>query len=277
MKKAIILFVILLLCMAGQQLMSNSTGAIRATGSQHPGGCVMCHAGVPANSDPVGSVTINIPGASESYVPGKTYEITVTTTYNTFNKFGYACDVVDNIGQVAGVLSAAGNDEMQLLEQDSYITHTLKGTAGFDHQKTWKFNWTAPDAARGAITIYVGSVAADDNKGLGGDRVYTASHMLRPQAVTTAAQEIIVARSLDIFPVPATSYIDLNFELNKKEDVQVKMYDLNGREVEHVLFNTTGKGMNTVRLLFSHEYEPGIYVASIRAGESAIIRKLIIR
>lgn len=277
MKKTIALSVLLILCIAGQQLLSNSTGAFRVTGSQHPGTCVMCHAGVQANADPAGAVILDIEGAPGYYVPGKTYEITVTTSYNTFDKFGFACDVVDTNKSVTGTLSAMGSDETQLKEENTYITHTLKGTAGTDHHKTWKYSWTAPDAYKGDITFYVASVAANGDKMLAGDRVYTTTRRLKFHDAITYTGEVIAKQSLCIFPVPAVSYADLSCSLNVNEDLHISIYNSGGREIESEVVHHTQKGFNTFRVWFTQQHEPGIYLLRIRAGKSLLLKKIIMQ
>jgi hypothetical protein len=275
MKKTSILIILLLLCFAGQKLLSNSQGALRVTGSNTTAACAGCHAGKQVNSDPLGSVTMSIEGSPEYYVPGNTYEVTVKTSYPGRHKFGFACDATDSNGTDAGIFSAGGNSETQELQQGSYITHTLGGTLGHEDSRTWKFNWTAPLGNIGDVTLYVGSVAANANNMLSGDLVYKTTLTLHSKA-TVAIEELIDKHSLTIFPLPAHSYIDLSFNANDAKEISASLYDLNGKKLEEILLNKTDKGINHTRLYFTQAHASGIYMLNIEADGYAVVRKIMI-
>lgn len=142
--------------------------------------CTSCHnpgAGV-------GQFSIVAPA---NYTPGQTYQIQVkhVTTDTTRKRWGFeltslASNVMagtfGNINTTTKIITGSGRN---------YIEHTSTGT--FQNQTagaTWTFNWTAPAANVGAVTLYAAGIQANNDGGEGGDQTYTTISMIQP-AVTT--------------------------------------------------------------------------------------------
>ncbi len=146
--------------------------------------CSECH--VPTGSG-TGQISITVP---QNYVPGQTYQITVTHTSPdpTRRRWGFQLTVLDdlnlktgnlqNINGLTQVLNNAGPGNSR-----QYVEHASGGT--FDNQQfgaSWTFNWTAPATDVGPVTFYAAGNQANFDGQTSGDYVYFTFNQSQPAA-----------------------------------------------------------------------------------------------
>ena len=114
------------------------------TGSPGDGhDCVFCHGG--SSSAENGWITSDIP--PEGYIPGATYNLTVTVT--GIGEKGFEVSPHNPAGQQLGTLiSGQGN---HLVGGTKYVTHSFSTGS---NPATWSFQWKAPSAGAGTVTFY---------------------------------------------------------------------------------------------------------------------------
>jgi hypothetical protein len=148
-------------------------GYSRAPGEE-PEACAECHL---SPGDP-GSGQISIT-APTMYVPGQTYQITVTHTNSDPSRlrWGFQLTALDTSDEKAGELQntstltriitgGPGGDRQ-------YIEHNSSGTfIGQQGGASWTFNWTAPPADVGVVTFYAAGNHANNNGSSSGDYIY---------------------------------------------------------------------------------------------------------
>jgi hypothetical protein len=148
-------------------------GYTRAPGEE-PEACAECHL---SPGDPgAGQISITAP---PMYVPGQTYQITVTHTNpdTSRRRWGFQLTVLDTSDEKAGELQ-----NTSVLTQiitggpggnRQYIEHSSSGTF-IDQQggASWTFNWTAPPADVGVVTFYAAGNHANNNLSSSGDYIY---------------------------------------------------------------------------------------------------------
>jgi hypothetical protein len=148
-------------------------GYTRAPGEE-PEACAECHL---SPGDP-GSGQISIT-APPLYVPGQTYQITVTHTNSdpTRLRWGFQLTALDTSDEKAGELQnrsavtriitgGPGGDRQ-------YIEHSSSGTfIGQQGGASWTFNWTAPPTDVGVVTFYAAGNHANNNGSSSGDYIY---------------------------------------------------------------------------------------------------------
>jgi uncharacterized repeat protein (TIGR01451 family) len=138
--------------------------------------CAECHLPDP-NNPGTGHISITAPA---TYMPGQTYQITVTHTNAdpTRLRWGFQLTALDDSNSKAGDLESI-NQLTQVLDNQGpgssrqYIEHTASGT--FINQQggaSWTFNWTAPDTNVGPVTFYVAGNQANNDGNTSGDFVY---------------------------------------------------------------------------------------------------------
>ena len=149
-------------------------GYTRAPGEE-PEACAECH----LSPGDAGSGQISIT-APPIYVPGQTYQITVTHTNPdpTRLRWGFQLTALDPSDEKAGELLNINPVLTQIIQggpggNRQYIEHAAGGT--FINQTggaSWTFNWTAPPADVGVVTFYAAGNHANNNGSSSGDYIY---------------------------------------------------------------------------------------------------------
>lgn len=148
-------------------------GYTRAPGEE-PEACAECHL---SPGDP-GSGQISIT-APPMYVPGQTYQITVTHTNSdpTRLRWGFQLTALDTSDEKAGELQNTSGVTRIITGgpggDRQYIEHNSSGT--FVNQQggaSWTFNWTAPPTDVGVVTFYAAGNHANNNGSSSGDYIY---------------------------------------------------------------------------------------------------------
>ena len=142
--------------------------------------CSECHGSAAANSGP-GSVTITTPA---SYVGGSSNSISVRVSDPNQRRWGFELSARTAGGQQAGtLLPNDGTTQVKSLGGIQYIEHTNAPSTSVGAGFTFSFTWTAPNTSVGPVTFYVAGNAANGNGTAdGGDRIYTSSRTIQPQA-----------------------------------------------------------------------------------------------
>jgi uncharacterized protein (TIGR03437 family) len=180
--------------------------------SEHTGGfgeptCVECHFGTALNGGP-GRVTIT--GAPSSYTSGTVYPITIRVEDPNQRRWGFEMSSrVQATGQQAGTLGPT-NNQTQLLPTFNgiqYIAHTTAGTrAGTATGVNFTVNWTAPNTSAGTVILNAAGNAANNSGTENGDRIYSTSVTIPPQAAgpTPSVSEgaIVNNGSFALHPAP---------------------------------------------------------------------------
>ena len=158
-------------------LVSSSAGQPAGFAGE-PGGntCATCHNSFALNSGVgIPTLTSDIPPAG--YQPGQTYTITAKIKEQGIGKFGFQSTIFDNANNMGtGTLQATNTSATRIFQGPlgDYITHTITGVIGQD-SLSWDFDWVAPEAGTGLITVYSSFVAANDGNGNKEDDVYTTT------------------------------------------------------------------------------------------------------
>ena len=154
-------------------------GYTRAPGEE-PEACAECHL---SPGDP-GSGQISIT-APPLYVPGQTYQITVTHTNPdpTRRRWGFQLTALDPSDEKAGellnttaltrIITGAPSNNRQYIEHTTSPPPGVDGTfAGQTGGASWTFNWTAPSTDVGVVTFYAAGNHANNNGSSSGDYIY---------------------------------------------------------------------------------------------------------
>lgn len=181
------------------------------TGSPADGkDCVDCHGG--SSAPVIGWITSDI--GVEGYLPGTTYNITVTVS-GTGSK-GFEVSPQDEAGNFYGTLIAGSGTK--LVGSNHYITHTSSSSS---NPKIWNFQWTAPAAGSGTVTMY-GAFALNKP-------VTKTSTLVIPENTGVSISEEDISR-VKVFPVPADQQARIIFHLYRSQAGILAMYDAVGSE-----------------------------------------------
>lgn len=178
----------------------SDTGRAGKTGSPGETTCISCHGDFTANS---GGGTIALNGITGgSYTPGTTYNLSVTVSRTGSTVFGLGCEALTTANTNAGSFIITNSAETHILSATvsgssrSSVTHQLDGGAS-NNTHTFSFDWTAPAAGTGDVTLYYAGIAGNYDGGEGGDYVYDGSLTLTEAGgCTTPAQPGAISGSV---------------------------------------------------------------------------------
>lgn len=252
----------------------SDNGKAGATGSPGENNCRNCHSTYALNST-LGSMTITSNMTNWEYVPGQTYQISVTVAQTGKNLFGLGFEALQSSGANAGTLTAgtgttiknatvAGNSRRN-------IVHQLNGGASAGTH-TFTFNWAAPTTNIGAITLYAAGDACNANGSDTGDYVYTASQVVNPAPVGIT-EEDLAPFTFSFYPNPATENITVNYSLEQSAKVTYTIYDLTGKQVQSESVNRfPGAQQQNVDV---NNLQAGTYLLSVNVNGNVITKRFI--
>lgn len=167
------LFIVLL---TNNTATTNSTGPapnmVGLYGTQST--CNVCHNSYALNSAG-GGISISVAGNPTSYIPGNTYQVTVTVSLSpAAARYGFEIAAVDvqnqNVGTFATIAGTQIVSSVINGNTISFLEHNTPSVGG-----TWTFNWTAPVVSQGTVRFYAAGIAANNNNNSSGDYVYNTS------------------------------------------------------------------------------------------------------
>jgi hypothetical protein len=99
------------------------------------------------------------------------------------------------------------------------------------------------------------------------------------QACSSSSQALETRSELEkwkvrLFPNPAQTEVQLNLSLHEKQEVEVVLYDLNGRQVRHLV--SPEQLQHTIQM-GTHDLAKGIYWVQIRTSDQMDMKKLVVQ
>jgi Secretion system C-terminal sorting domain len=251
-------------------------GKAGATGSPGENNCTQCHDSFGANSG-TGSVTISSDMTNWEYVPGQTYQISVTVAQSNIGLFGLGFEALQSSGANAGTLTPGTGTQIKNAliggNQRANIVHTLNGGAS-SNSHTFNFTWTAPSTNVGVVTFYAAGNAANDNGSDTGDRIYTASQIVNPASVGIQEAELTNA-FIGAYPNPFNSSLQVQYTLKNNAKIQINVMDLTGKIVLSESFYK-GNGAHT-ELLNAAELSNGLYIVSLFVDGKVLASQRVVK
>jgi hypothetical protein len=250
-----------------QDAHSNTSGSSSGkTGSPGDGqNCTQCHAGTPTTQ--TGLIAVNVPG--NGYVPGATYQVTATVTFQGRTKFGFQVSPQNASGQQMGTLTATNGAETQTQVSGKYITHRTAGTSGPSGTRIWTFDWTAPGPGSGPATLYGAFNCTNSMSNSSGDVVYLSSTTVQEDLSAQIAEDNFIPE-LTIFPVPASEFVEFRAPNAASDMYSIDVYNISGAMVQTVATQT----LQGFRLNVS-ELPAGMYIVKVYTRQGFTVRRIL--
>lgn len=213
-----------------------------------------CHSGNATAT--TGLISTNID--SSGYVPGQSYQITVTANKNGMTKAGFQLSVQDLSGSFAGTLQSS-NNEMQV--NGGYITHTSMGTGCTGGSRSWTIDWTAPAAGSGDVEISVAENLSNNDGTSSGDEI-VKEIVTVAEAGSTGIEEA-TASKMSIRYISESRQIRLIPSGQLSGESSFSIFNLAGQEVMNGVLNLDGEktlslnGLATGYYIFTLNEIPG--------------------
>jgi hypothetical protein len=257
----------------------DNNGKAGRTGSPNEQTCYNgCHSSYALNSGPaVIEITSNIP--NWEYTPGQSYTINVTATQSGINLYGIGFEALTDANQNGGTLIAGTGTQIKNATVGGVsrknIVHTLGGGASTGSH-TFTFTWTAPAAGTGNVTFYWASVAANGNNSNSGDYVYTRTQTVTEYVAPSATANLPNNFNLTVYPIPATTHLNIDFNLQEEETISASIYSLEGALVKNLFTETPSSGTQHYMADIS-SLAKGIYVLKLSGGNKSTSKKIVVQ
>lgn len=152
---------------------NSASPPVSKTGAPNENKCIQCHQGTAGT----GSVSMVFGNNETQYVPGQQYTIQVSTLDPTRTRFGFQVTALaGGVGATVGTFSLINT--ANTVTQTATVSGSLRRYVAHksaNSNQNWSFNWTAPPTDVGPITFFLVGVAANNNNGSTGDKVYSTT------------------------------------------------------------------------------------------------------
>jgi hypothetical protein len=241
---------------------TNSGGPPNAVaGAPGNGTCANCHSGAGLNAGPE-QLSITFSGANNQYVPGQTYQVTVSFV-SSRPRHGFQLVARSGAGNNvnAGTLAVTSASTTQAAPSgsDIYIEHTSGGT----FQTSWTCNWTAPSVAVGNVTFFAAGNAANNNGSTGGDNIYTTSRVITASTVQGLPVASIQKQTMEIYPNPASEFVRIKSGDLGGQSADFLINDLQGRAVYSQTMQASDWNSGELEIRLPKDLAEGLYVAQL--------------
>lgn len=234
--------VILLTAFSGNVVHYPNGAPAGYTGSPGDGqNCTACHNGTASTVQ--NWITSDVDPSG--YLPGQTYTITVTVSGSGAK--GFEVSPQDAAGNFYGTLILGTGTEFAGGNSD-YITHSGSSNS---NPKIWTFQWVAPDAGSGPVTMY-GAFAV-------GKSITKLSTLVIPENIGTGLTEKPAASPVSVYPSPANNDLNVGFNLEKEADVKLSLVNT-ATGVKNVLGQQHISMGNQTAKVDCSSFADGIYI-----------------
>lgn len=257
----------------GSSNMKKDGAAPGYTGSPGDSGknCTACHGGVPVPMDEW--IRSNIP--AEGYIPGNTYTVTAINKEAEATRFGFEVSPQNLVGDLLGKMIITDTVKTKFVGDDKYITYTANGVESIDSM-AWSFDWVAPAKGTGAVTFYA-AFNSNFNGHKENDQTYLSTITVNESGNSSSISTLKEEFKFNVYPNPTTEQLNISFNLTKKEQVQVAIYNIKGSLHSSLYNQELAEGKQTLKFNISDKLAPGVYLAKIKFGNQILTERIMVK
>jgi len=112
---------------------------------------------------------------------------------------------------------------------------------------------------------------------INGNNLYIDDFNVGEAAVPTGVEDVSAISNINLFPNPTSGDATLLMQLDQAGKVNVRVYDITGKEVLDPFDGWMNSGDNQVLVNGYNHLSQGVYVVSIVAGQSVVQRKMVVQ
>lgn len=265
MKKLLVLLIIIIpFLIAAVTNVGGSVGGFSSSAGDNNENCTKCHTGTAISK--TAWISTNIP--SSGYITGQSYKITISGTHSGVVRFGFEATAEDLVGNKKGTIIVTEPVKTKLVNFQKSISHTGLGYTPDGDNKSWEFNWKAPEIGTGSIVFSAALLAANGNMGNTGDQTYISSITVIENPVNSI-ENSFENIGISISPIPAKHFININFNDNKFQKYSI--FDINSK----IIIDNKSVNSNEITIYIS-DFKNGIYFIKFETKEGLqIIEKIV--
>lgn len=212
-----------------------------------------CHNTFALNSGEGSVVLSSANMVNWQYVPGTTYQMSLTVSLATSNKFGMGLEALTDELSNGGTLVITDAASTQIKNHTisgvvrRNVVHTNGGGLGTG-SKTFNFNWVAPSTDEGPITFYFAGNATNSGNNSSGDRIYVSSQVVNPASTVSVADIEEAMASFRVQPNPFMDQVTIDYSTSGSGPALVSVYDVRGSLLQQLDLGTRAAGRYTERI-----------------------------
>lgn len=238
-------------------------------------GTSACHNNTPNTGG--GTLTVTFSDPDLKYIPGQTYDMTVTTSETGKVKFGFEITSVDANGDSVGTfIIPSGVTNISKPSAGAVNHRTYLGHKTASSNNTWSFQWKAPAIAKGQLCFFIASNCANGNGNSSGDHIYSTSICISPDSTNGIFSPDLSDNSFSIQSI-AFNQIALEYNQQSNDPVVIRLYDLSGMLVQTLFDGNEGKGLHTHSFQLTHNLSSGLYLVRYSSGHTDNAKKIFIQ
>jgi hypothetical protein len=246
-----------------------------------------CHTDAQISSDSGLVNTLLFSSPDTTYIPGKTYTLTLQVNKPFISKFGFELVALkDSNATNIGTITPIETTRTQLLNYLSMsndprvsITHKSAGTTTSTAGSIqWRMKWQAPWDSAGTITFWYASNCTNNNGQNTGDKIFLSKLQIRPYVapVVTGVDNVVADdRSFTAFYNAGNRSVDLGFYSGGNGEAKIFIYDESGREIAERNLKVS-KGSQTGAIRLPENLPKGVYLVKLEKEHSVTSKKIII-
>ena len=240
-----------------------------------PRTCGFCHSASNISSN-VTIRLINTAGDTvSSYLPGQAYTALVRVN-GAGPAQGYAFQMIAlrnaDTTDIDGFLDQGTNNYKlaTITNGRTYAEHdNISNTDAFAVQ------WIAPAAGAGNVTFYAAGNAVNRNGTSTGDGTSITALQVTESPVSSTSDIAETISAVRVFPNPAASSAQIDFQLLRAGNYQIQVFDQQGKRV--YLVDTNLPEGRQQWALSCGDWQPGLYIAEISNGRERVAVKVVKR
>jgi hypothetical protein len=236
-------------------------------------GTSSCHNTTPNTGG--GSLIVTFSDPNLKYIPGETYDMTVTTSEAGKIKFGFEITVTD-----------AGGDSVGTFIIPNGTTNISSPPGGFNHRKylghktagsnnTWSFQWKAPAIDKGQLCFYVAANCANGNNASSGDHIYTTSLCISADSANGIFSPVILTNN---FFISSMVYDQITVQYNQpaEDHVLIQLYNFNGELLQTLFDGNESSGLQKHTFHLVENLPAGLYLVRYSCSSESVTNKIFI-
>lgn len=212
--------------------------------------------------------TIEISGFPEFYVPGQTYEITISHAGgNAIRQFNGSCRIGTGSAN-AGVISGGTNTATY---NNTHETNGIHFSSA--NQNSGTFNWTAPSAGVGEVRLYIAGLQGSMS-GLNTELVILSQE----QTTGIIDKSAMVPGEISLsqnYPNPFNARTTIEFSLAAPGKIRLAIYDILGKEIFTIVDGFMDAGNHSINL-DADDLSSGIYFYRLDAGGAVETKRMVL-
>jgi hypothetical protein len=143
--------------------------------------------------------------------------------------------------------------------------------------KEYSYKWTAPAIGTGPVTFYFSSLSSNMDDATSDDTTYNNSYVITekvsiPEGLNTASFNA----AMSVYPNPASSMINVNFNNASKGMTTVTMFSYDGKQSISLLNEVLSSGNQTLNLNLPSDIKSGIYFIRVSNSNTNAVRKILV-